>query len=243
VSSAGQSLDIQNEALALAGCEKVFAEKMSGRSSKDRIELASAIDFVRDGDKLVVTRLDRLARSVGDLHQIIEKLSAKNVQFRCLNQSGVDTDSSTGRLMLAVLGAVAQFENDIRRERQMEGIERAKASGKYKGRPPTIDPQEIKAMREQGLGASQIARQLSIGRASVYSGISSMSRLYRCPSCKATKGIAISYGYPSQELFKKAERNEAVLGGCMQALDDPDRQCLNCQHQWEIVRRSSSQTE
>lgn len=168
VSSAGQSFDIQNEALAEAGCDKVFAEKMSGRSAKDRIELANAIDFVRDGDVLVVTRLDRLARSVGDLHQIIEKLAEKNVAFRCLNQSGVDTDSSTGKLMLSILGAVAQFENDIRRERQMEGIQKAKAAGKYKGRPATIDPEQVKAFKEKGLGASQIARELSIGRASVY---------------------------------------------------------------------------
>lgn len=168
VSSEGQSLDIQDEALAGAGCEKVFAEKMSGRSAKDRIELANALDFVRDGDTLVVTRLDRLARSVGDLHQIIEKLAAKNVGFRCLNQSGVDTDTSTGKLMIGILGAVAAFENDIRRERQIEGIAKAKAAGKYKGRPVTINPAAVKALREQGLGASQIARELQIGRASVY---------------------------------------------------------------------------
>lgn len=168
VSSAGQSLDIQNEALAEAGCDKVFAEKMSGRSAKDRIELANAIDFVRDGDVLVVTRLDRLARSVGDLHNIIEKLAAKGVAFKCINQSGVDTNSSTGKLMLAVLGAVAQFENDIRRERQMEGIRKAKAEGRYKGRPVAIDPQKVKALKKSGLGASQIAREMGIGRASVY---------------------------------------------------------------------------
>ena len=168
VSSTGQSLDIQNEALAEAGCEKVFAEKMSGRSTKDRIELAQAMDFVREGDTLIVTRLDRLARSVSDLHQIIEKLTEKKVGFRCLNQSGVDTDSSTGRLMLSILGAVAAFENDIRRERQLEGIAKVKADGRYKGRPATIDPERVKALRESGMGAAAIARELNIGRASVY---------------------------------------------------------------------------
>ena len=168
VSSSGQSLDIQNEALADAGCEKVFAEKMSGRSAKDRQQLHEAIDFVRDGDTLIVTRLDRLARSVGDLHRIIEKLETKGVAFRCINQSGVDTDSSTGKLMLAILGAVAQFENDIRRDRQMEGIAKAKAEGRYKGRPASIDPNEVKALKKQGMGASQIAKELRIGRASVY---------------------------------------------------------------------------
>lgn len=168
VSSEGQSLDIQLEALKAAGCEKVFAEKVSGRSTKDREQLAHALDFVREGDSLVVTRLDRLARSVGDLHNIVEKLAGKNVGFRCLNQSGVDTDSSTGKLMLAILGAVAQFENDIRRERQMEGIEKAKAEGRYKGRPASIDSSRVKELHENGLGAAQIARQMKIGRASVY---------------------------------------------------------------------------
>ena len=168
VSSSGQSLDIQNDALAQAGCEKLFSEKVSGRSTTDREQLAQALDFVRDGDTLIVTRLDRLARSVGDIHRIIEKLTDKKVGFKCLNQSGVDTDTSTGRLMLAVLGAVAQFENDIRRDRQMEGIERAKLAGRYKGRPPSVDVGQVKQLRETGLGAAQIAKEMKIGRASVY---------------------------------------------------------------------------
>ena len=172
VSSAGQCLDIQHEALAQAGCEKVFSEKMSGRSTDQREQLALALDFVREGDTLVVTRLDRLARSVGDLHRIIERLTAKGVAFRCLNQSGVDTDTSTGRLMLAVLGAVACFESDIRAERQREGVEKAKAAGKYRGRPASIDPTRVKALRDTGMGAAQIAREMNIGRASVYRALS-----------------------------------------------------------------------
>lgn len=168
VSSTGQSLDIQNAALEAAGCEKVFAEKVSGRSTKDRIELAQAMDFVREGDTLVVTRLDRLARSVGDLHRIIEKLTDKGVEFRCLQQSDVVTGTSTGKLMLAILGAVAQFENDIRRERQAEGIAKAKADGRYKGRPATIDPKRVKELHQTGLGPAAIAREMKIARASVY---------------------------------------------------------------------------
>lgn len=168
VSSSSQSLDIQHQALSDAGCEKVFSEKLSGRSTNEREQLAQAIDFVRDGDTLVVTRLDRLARSVGDLHRIIERLTEKKVAFRCLNQSGVDTDTSTGRLMLSILGAVAAFENDIRRERQLEGIEKAKLAGKYRGRPASIDPQRVKALKETGMGAAQIAKAMNIGKASVY---------------------------------------------------------------------------
>lgn len=168
VSSEGQSLDIQHEALSDAGCDKVFSEKMSGRSTLDRERLAFALDFVREGDTLIVTRLDRLARSVGDLHRIIEKLATKNVAFRCLNQSAVDTDTSTGRLMLAVLGAVAAFENDIRRERQLEGIAKAKAAGKYRGRPASIDAARVRELRNAGMGAAEIAKTMQIGRASVY---------------------------------------------------------------------------
>lgn len=168
VSSTDQHLDIQLDALRQAGCEKVFFEKVSGRSTRDRHELTQALDFVREGDTLVVTRLDRLARSVGDLHRIIELLTEKKVAFRCLNQSGVDTYTSTGRLMLSILGAVAAFENDIRRERQAEGIARAKAAGKYRGRPQSVDATMVRKLRQDGLGASQIARELNVSRASVY---------------------------------------------------------------------------
>jgi DNA invertase Pin-like site-specific DNA recombinase len=172
VSSSGQSLDIQHDALREAGCEKVFSEKMSGRSTTDREQLAMALDFVREGDTLICTRLDRLARSVGDLHQIVEKLIAKMVAFRCLNQSAVDTDTSTGRLMLAILAAVAAFENDIRSERQREGVERAKAAGKYKGRPASIDPERVKTLKANGMGATEIAKVMKIGKASVYRALS-----------------------------------------------------------------------
>ena len=168
VSSTGQSLDIQLEALSDAGCEKVFAEKMSGRSTTHRDQLALALDFVRENDILVVTRLDRLARSVGDLYRIIEKLTAKGVGFRCLSQAGVSTDTSSGRLMLGVLCSVAAFEADIRHERQMEGVLKAKAAGVYKGRPTSIDPAQVKELHGQGIGPTEIAKRLKIGRASVY---------------------------------------------------------------------------
>ena len=113
-------------------------------------------------------RLDRLARSSVDLHNIIAKLSAKGVDFRCLQQSGIDTASGTGKLVLAILGAVAEFETDIRRERQREGIERAKAKGVYKGRKAMIDNDAILAMKADGVRPVDIARKLGVARASVY---------------------------------------------------------------------------
>ena len=168
VSSVGQSLDIQQEALRAAGCEKVFAEKVSGTTTDGRDALADALDFVREGDTLIVTRLDRLARSVGDLFKIVERLNDKKVAFRCIQQSGVDTDTSTGRLTLAILGAVAAFETDIRRERQLEGVAKAKERGVYKGRRATIDADHVREMYAAGVGGSDIAAQLGIARASVY---------------------------------------------------------------------------
>lgn len=168
VSTIGQSLEVQLEALTAAGCEKVFSEKVSGRSTVGREQLGEALDFVRKGDTLVVTRLDRLARSVSDLFSILERMTAKGVAFRCLSQSGVDTDSSSGRLMLGILGAVAAFEADIRKERQAEGIAKAKEDGKYKGRPVSVDREKVLTLRAEGVRPSEIAERLKIGRASVY---------------------------------------------------------------------------
>ncbi|WP_277980667.1 recombinase family protein [Sphingomonas phyllosphaerae] len=171
VSTVGQSLDVQLNLLREAGCAKVFGEKRTGRSRDGREELAEALEFVREGDTLAVTRLDRLARSVSDLFAIIDQLQAKGVHFRCLQQSGVDTDSSTGRLMLGILGAVAAFEADIRKERQADGIARAKAAGVYKGRKPTVDTALVRSMHSEGKRPADIARELKIGRASVYRAI------------------------------------------------------------------------
>src|SRR6185436_19413027 len=164
VSSIGQSLDLQIEALVAAGCKKVYSEKRSGRTAADRAELARALDQLRPGDTLTVTRLDRLARSVGDLHRIMEQITATGAAFRCLQQGGVDTATSTGKLMLAILGAVAEFENDIRRERQRDGIEKAKERGAYKGRPATIDRHRIEQLAASGEGATLIAKNLGISR-------------------------------------------------------------------------------
>ena len=168
VSSTGQSLDVQIDALTAAGCTKIYSEKRSGRTAADRPELARALDQLREGDTFIVTRLDRLARSVGDLHRIAAQLTEARVDFRCLQQGGVDTSTSAGKLTLAILGAVAEFENDIRRERQRDGINRAKQRGVYKGRPATIDVTTIRSLHAQGQRPTIIARQLGIGRASVY---------------------------------------------------------------------------
>jgi len=168
VSSAGQCLNIQQEQLENAGCEKLFAEKQSGTSTSNRIALKDALEWLREGDTLVVTRLDRLARSGKDLHDIIDQLSQKQVGFRCLQQGAVDTTTSMGKLVLGILGAVAEFETTIRKERQREGIEKAKKRGVYKGRPASIDANKVRELRAAGMGGAKIAKEMGIGRASVY---------------------------------------------------------------------------
>ena len=173
VSSVGQSLEVQLDALREAGCEKVFSEKRSGTSTSGRDALAVALDFVRDSsDILVVTRLDRLARSAADLHSIVAKLSLKGVGFKCLQQCGMDTTTSTGKLLLGVLASIAEFETDIRKERQREGIDKAKANGVYRGRKPSVDVATVRSLHSEGVGASNIAKRLGIGRASVYRALS-----------------------------------------------------------------------
>ena len=168
VSSTGQSLDVQLDQLKQAGCEKVFAEKRSGTTTEGRDQLVEALDWVREGDVLIVTRLDRLARSIVDLRKIVDRLGEKGVGFRCLQQGALDTTRSDGRLLLNILASFAEFETDIRRERQADGIAKAKSEGKYRGRPATIDAAAIDELEAQGMGASAIAKRLGIGRASVY---------------------------------------------------------------------------
>lgn len=168
VSSTGQSLELQIEQLRAAGCEKLFAEKFTGTTTEGRDQLEAAVDYVREGDVLIVTRLDRLARSLVDLRKIIDRLSAKRCGFRALQQGAIDTTRSDGRLMLNILASFAEFETDIRKERQMEGIAKAKAAGVYTGRKPSVPVEEVRRLAGEGVGPTDIAKRLGIGRASVY---------------------------------------------------------------------------
>jgi DNA invertase Pin-like site-specific DNA recombinase len=168
VSTKDQSLTVQHEALTEAGCETIFSEQLSGRRSGDRDALADMLRHVRRGDTLIVTRLDRLARSTQDLHNILAALDERGVGFRCLAQCGVDTTTSTGKLTLAILGAVAAFEADLRAERQAEGIAKAKEEGRYKGRSASIDYGQVKKLHAQGVSPTEIAKLLGVGRTSVY---------------------------------------------------------------------------
>jgi DNA invertase Pin-like site-specific DNA recombinase len=167
VSTTDQDLSGQEEALRAAGCDVVRKEKVSGTSREGRSELATVLEFLRPGDTLVVTRIDRLARSIGDLQDIVRSIREKGAALQATEQP-VDTSTAAGKAFLDMLGVFAEFETNLRKERQMEGIERAKAKGVYKGRPAKIDGERVRQLRDQGMGASEIARAMGIGRASVY---------------------------------------------------------------------------
>ena len=168
VSSIDQDLGIQRMALKAAGCEVTRAEKASGTRRDGRSELQVLLDFLRPGDTLVVTRIDRLARSLKDLQDIVHELKAKGVALKATEQP-VDTGNAAGKAFLDMLGVFAEFETNLRRERQMEGIKAAKERGVYKGRKRSIDVAEVRRLRiEEKLGPAAIARRLGIGRASVY---------------------------------------------------------------------------
>lgn len=159
--------EAQKRDLEAAGCKKVFAEQVSSVAQREQLE--AAIDYLRDGDSLVVTKLDRLARSMRDLLDIVARIEAKGAGLRILAMN-LDTTTATGKLMLNVLGSVAEFERSMMLERQREGIAKAKAEGKFKGRKPTARAKagEVEAMLAAGESPTVVAKKLGIGRSSVY---------------------------------------------------------------------------
>lgn len=168
VSTGDQDLTVQRDALREVGCEIIREETVSGASRDGRKELQTLLEFLRAGDTLVVTRLDRLARSMDDLSNIARELRDKGVSLKATEQP-VNTASAAGKAFFQMLGVFAEFETNLRRERQMEGIAKAKAAGVYKGRKPSINAGEVKRLYElEGLGATAIAKKLGIARTSVY---------------------------------------------------------------------------
>lgn len=168
VSTVDQNLTAQLEELAAAGVERVYQEKASGADA-NRPELTKMLDYVRDGDTVVVCKLDRIARSTTDLLTIVEGLERKGAAFRVLNIN-LDTSTPTGKLMLTMLGAIATFEREMMLERQRDGIRIAKEAGRYKGRKATAKAKaaDVLRMLAEGAGKQAIADELGIGVASVY---------------------------------------------------------------------------
>lgn len=169
VSTTQQDHRTQFERLRAAGAEKVYTEKRSGLDGQ-RPELAKCLDFVREGDTLLVTKLDRLARSTADLYRIVSGLQEKSVAFKVLDDSAVDTSTRTGKLVMGILALIAEFETEIRRERQMEGIAKARAEGRTGGRPKLVTDDAraiILKLRAKGLSIRAIATEVRLSKATV----------------------------------------------------------------------------
>ena len=167
VSSYGQSLDVQLD--KLSHCEKVFQEKKSGRTD-NRAELQNCLTYLRDGDTLVITKLDRLGRSIRDLLNIINQLEKNNVSFQVLDQQ-IDTSTPSGKLLLHMLGAIAEFENDLRASRQSEGIQKALSNGVQFGRKSKLTDEEVLVMRdkrEAGTKIKDLMAEYGLSKASIY---------------------------------------------------------------------------
>jgi DNA invertase Pin-like site-specific DNA recombinase len=167
VSTVDQDLTTQIEKLTQAGCTIVREEKKSGTTREGRQELETLLAFLRPGDALMVTRIDRLARSVGDLQDIVRTIRTKGADLKATDQP-IDTSTAAGKCFLDMLGVFAEFETNLRRERQLEGIAKAKAAGVYKGGKRRIDRETILAMKAKGEGPSAIAKALGISRMSVH---------------------------------------------------------------------------
>ncbi len=168
VSSLGQDLAIQLE--KLKGCDKVFKEKRSGVDT-GRPELKACLEYLREGDTLLVTKLDRLARSTPDLYRIVSQLTERGVAFKVVDDPSIDTTSRTGKLIMGILALIAEFENDIRRERQQDGINKAKADGVRFGPKPLLTAEvvkKIKELRKDGLTVPEIMRRMKLSKASIY---------------------------------------------------------------------------
>ena len=146
----------------------------SGTTTAGRDELRTVLDFLRKGDVLMVTRIDRLARSIGDLQDIVRAVKAKGAALKATEQP-IDTATAAGKCFLDMLGVFAEFETNLRKERQLEGIAKARHAGVYKGRPASIDAARVRQLKSQGLGPTKIAETLGIGRASVYRALAEPS--------------------------------------------------------------------
>jgi DNA invertase Pin-like site-specific DNA recombinase len=169
VSTYGQTLDAQLSQLKAAGCARIFREKVTGARA-DRRELLRLLKTLAPGDMVTVTRIDRLARSTFDLFAIVKQIVDAGAQFRSLAEPWADTGTSTGRLMIAVLGGLADVERDLIRTRTAEGRSRAKARGQHMGRPPKLTPQqqkEARRRRAEGATLKELAKSYNVGRATI----------------------------------------------------------------------------
>lgn len=170
VSTTDQNTDVQIDALKAAGCTVIRSEKVSGRSTRGRTELATILDFMTEGDSLCAHKLDRLGRNTRDVLNLVHAINERGCSLQVL-EPAIDTSGPMGTMMLTVLGMVSEMELGFIKERQRAGIEAAKAKGVYKGRPTSLDHDQIRSMKADGMGATAIARELNCSRGAVYKAL------------------------------------------------------------------------
>lgn len=178
VSTSQQDYSLQVGKLEAAGAAKIFTEKRSGLDG-ERPALAECLRYLREGDTLLVTKLDRLARSTSDLYRIVSNLEQQGVAFKVLDDTAIDTSSRTGKLVMGILALIAEFEADIRKERQMEGIAKAKAEGRSGGRPAQVTDdvrKQVMALRHQGVSIRKVADAVGYSKATVQKIIAAGSK-------------------------------------------------------------------
>ncbi|HGO6700339.1 TPA: recombinase family protein [Legionella pneumophila] len=224
VSTIDQNLDIQLDALKKAGCKKIFSEKKSGTSKKDRTAFDECMEYIREGDTLVVTRIDRLTRNILDLQNLIHDLKDKKINLKALDQP-VDTSSASGKFFLDMLGVFAEFETNLRRERQLEGIARAKKEGVYKGRKPTARAKshEVITLINQGYTRLAVAKKLDIGIASIYRILKAHHQKnpeQTLPGSQSTKKIAVI------EVWLQVENNSKFVRGKNESRRQIEQECF-----------------
>ena len=218
VSSTGQSLDVQLEKLTQAHCDRIYQEKRSGKTA-ERPEFQSCMKYLREGDTLIITRLDRLARSVVHLAQLAKRLQNESIDLRVLDQN-IDTSTSTGRLMFNMLASIAEFENDLRTERQAEGIAKARENGVKFGRPVKVTDamkEEIYSRRLAGATIGQLANEFRLGEATIYRALNAVKQSGTPPEMKTTKVV----------LWLQVENNSKFVRGKGKSRQNIEDYCLS----------------
>lgn len=218
VSSTGQSLEVQLGKLGQANCDRIYQEKRSGRTA-DRPEFQACMNYLREGDTLIITRLDRLARSVVHLAQLAKRFQHEGIDLLVVDQN-IDTTTSTGRLMFNMLASIAEFENDLRTERQAEGIAKAKENGVKFGRPAKLTDTkrgEIYSRRMAGATIGQLAKEFRLGEATIYRALNAVQKSDSVPELKTTKVI----------LWLQVENNNKFVRGKGKSRQHIEDYCLS----------------
>jgi len=218
VSSTGQSLEVQLAKLSQVKCDRIYQEKRSGRTA-DRPEFQACMNYLREGDTLIITRLDRLARSVVHLAQLAKRFQQENIDLLVVDQN-IDTATSTGRLMFNMLASIAEFENDLRTERQAEGIAKAKENGVKFGRPSKLTEvkrEAIYSRRLAGATIGQLAKEFRLGEATIYRALNAVKQSDSVPELKTTKVI----------LWLQVENNSKFVRGKGKSRQHIEDYCLS----------------